>query len=131
DVCSQRVIHRDGQCVRDGEGACGPRHQFQCPGRICRSGVDALGSAELMNVQAYCERCTAGCLAGCMELWMLLAVLMSARCVRACGKLPVWRRRIGSYCSENSPTSLATLATRSNSSRALATLPSMTCASAS
>ena len=34
----------------------------------------------------------------------LRAVLISARCEKACGKLPSWRRSDGSYSSAGSPT---------------------------
>ena len=63
------------------------------------------------------ERCSAGFSARVR----LNAVLISATCENACGKLPRWRFARGSYSSLNSPTSLARPTRRLNSRSASST----------
>src|ERR1700730_4594441 len=72
------------------------------------------------------DRCTAGFSTRRVASLRLWALLISAMWVSACGKLPVWRNRSGSYSSANSPRSLATATTRSNSASALAIAPAST-----
>ena len=47
--------------------------------------------AGAVNGESYFERCTAGFSVGVFAAQRLCAVLISAMCVSACGKLPVWR----------------------------------------
>ena len=56
---------------------------------------------------SYFDRCTAGFSVGVLATLRLCAVLISAMCVSACGKFPVWRRAAVSYSSAKRPRSLA------------------------
>src|ERR1700682_3229072 len=66
-----------------------------------------------------CARCVATVCRLASASARFCAVLISAICVNACGKLPTWRAAPTSYSSANRPTSLATPTTRSNNLLAL------------
>ena len=74
------------------------------------SGMRIAPSAYLVAL-VLAERWCAGPLAS----RRLRAVPISARCENACGKLPSWRLRRGSYSSASRPTSLRSASSRSNS----------------
>ena len=54
---------------------------------------------------------------------MMCAVMISARCENACGKLPIWRCSLGSYSSESRPRWLRSPSRRSNSASASPSRP--------
>ena len=54
---------------------------------------------------------------------MICAVMISARCENACGKLPIWRCSLGSYSSDSRPRWLRSDSSRSNSASASSSRP--------
>ena len=86
--------------------------------RKVRKGSDAHAPSPVYDItsrQVISTRCIAGFSVDRLAALRLCAVLISAMCVSACGKLPVWRQAPVSNSSASRPRSLATAATRSNS----------------
>ena len=84
------------------------------------SGCYAAGLSPSAHVAAVAARACAG-FAACVRF---RAVVASAICEKACGKLPSWRRATGSYYSASSPTSLRRAKRRSNRRPASSCRPS-------
>src|SRR5262249_41652692 len=88
------------------------------PIRFCRRGHKTVPTAESSCRDNYAAT------RPLPELFsILVAVLTSARCENACGKLLIWRRRVESYSSERSPRWLRNVSRRSNNASASAARP--------